>query len=102
VGTYVGASLVLLPAYFIVLLVGLVLLAVSPAVGIGVLVAGFLVLAVLGASVSGIARAALYQYATTGASPLLDPMLAAGAFRPRRRRGRSGFGGSSGGFGGGF
>ncbi|MGH3744123.1 MAG: DUF6159 family protein [Mycobacteriales bacterium] len=100
VGTYAGASIVFLPAYLVVLVVGLLLTAVSPALGIAVLVAGFLVLAVLAACVSAIARAALYQYATTGQSPLIDPALASSAFQPRRRGGIGGMGGVGGNTGG--
>lgn len=99
VGTYAGAGIVFLPAYLVVFLVGLLFLGVSTAAGVGVMVVGFLVLAVLAACVSAIARAALYQYATTGQSPLIDPALAAGAFQPRRG-GVGGFGGSPGGFSG--
>ncbi|HEY5334706.1 MAG TPA: DUF6159 family protein [Mycobacteriales bacterium] len=100
VGTYAGASIVFLPAFLVALVVGFVLMALSPVVGIVVLVAAFLVLAVLASCVSAIARAALYQYATTGQSPLLDPALATAAFQPRRRSGVGGFGGNRGGFSG--
>lgn len=50
----------------VMIMVALGLAQVSAAVGIGVGVVGFLVVEVLSACVSGIARAALYQYATTG------------------------------------
>jgi hypothetical protein len=100
VGTYAGASIVFLPAFVAALVVGFVLMAVSPVVGIVVLVGAFLVLAVLAACVSAIARAALYQYATTGQSPLLDPALASAAFQPRRRGGIGSRGANSGGFSG--
>lgn len=98
VGTYAGASIVFLPAYLVVIVIGFILGAISPALGIGVAVAAFLVLAVLAACVSAIARAALYQYATTGQSPLIDPALAANAFQPRRGGvgGVGGMGGFSG------
>lgn len=100
VGTYAGASIVFLPAFLVALVVGFVLMALSSVVGIVVLVAAFLVLAVLAACVSAIARAALYQYATTGQSPLLDAGLATAAFQPRRRGGIGGMGGNRGGFSG--
>ena len=99
VGTYAGAGVVFLPAMLVLLVVAFLLAAISPVVGIVVAVAGVLVLASLSACVSGIARAALYQYATTGSSPLPDPALAAQAFRPRRRGGIGGFGGYGGGGG---
>lgn len=101
VGTYAGASVLFVPAYLVLIVVALGLEQASAAVGIGVGVVGFLVLAVLSACVSGIARAALYQYATTGASPLIDAPLAKAAFQPRRRTGGFGGGGlNSGGFSG--
>ncbi|HEX7353352.1 MAG TPA: DUF6159 family protein [Mycobacteriales bacterium] len=100
VGTYAGASILFLPAYLVALVVGFVLIAVSPALGIAVLVSAFLLLSVLAACVSAIARAALYQYATTGQSPLIDPALASAAFQPRGRGmggvGMGGVGGFSG------
>lgn len=100
VGTYAGASIVFLPAFLAALIVGFLLMAVAPVVGIVVMVAAFLVLAVLAACVSAIARAALYQYATTGQSPLIDAALASSAFRPRGRGGIGGMGGNRGGFSG--
>ncbi|HLI56410.1 MAG TPA: DUF6159 family protein [Actinomycetota bacterium] len=97
----IGIALFLI--FLIPLLLGIgVIAAGATAVGIAVIVIGFLGVFSAGSVMSGIFNAALYRFATTGAlsGPFTSDDLS-GAFRPRGvRSGGSGSGGSGGGLGG--
>jgi Family of unknown function (DUF6159) len=69
----------------------------GPATAIGIVlivagVAGFVALAMVFSAISTYARALIYRYATGRTVPGIDPQLFAGAFAPKRGRGRTGRG----------
>jgi hypothetical protein len=88
-----GIGLVFGLATFLALLAGIGLIIASAAVGVLALiavavaltVAALLILAVIGSTLSGIYRAAIYRYAATGqVGGGLSPQLVQGAFSPRQ------------------
>jgi hypothetical protein len=86
-GSFVAVGLVLLPAWLAAIVLGVfVAMLAGPVAGIVVFVVAAVLVAAVGAALSGVSRAALYQFATTGTSPLLDTGLAFAVFRPGRRR----------------
>lgn len=83
-----------------VLIVGGLLAAALPIVGVPVLVIALGGLMAIGAACSGVFNAALYRYATTGdASGAFSEADLNGSFRPRRGRGVGPAGFTGGGFG---
>ena len=81
-----------------IVLVGALLAAVAPPVGILVLIVSIGALMAIGAACSGVFNAALYRYATTGeASGAFSVEDMNASFRPRRGAGGAMAGGSTGG-----
>ncbi|MGD8282165.1 MAG: DUF6159 family protein [Gemmatimonadota bacterium] len=85
-----GWAVALIALAWTALSVGVIMAMASLGVGIGVLfvvgimVAGYIVLALFASALNGIYTAALYRFAMTGETGFFDPQIMGNAFRPKK------------------